>query len=133
MKTRFPRFDAWLNTAVSGIGFYYDREEVRQELYDHFEDKTLDLIRIYPKISESEAEELALARMGDAQELKEELARIHKPWVGNLWAVSVWLLFLAVFALILISLFVLKLLYDNYIRSIVLDLLGAFFELLHMR
>jgi len=133
MKNRFPRFDEWLNTAVSGIRFYYDREEVRQELYDHFEDKTLDLMRFYPQISESEAEELALARMGDAEELKDELARIHKPWVGNLWAVSVWLLFLAVFALILISLFVLKLLYDNYFRWVIYDLIGSFFDLLHMR
>jgi len=133
MKNRFPRFDEWLNTAVSGIRFYYDREEVRQELYHHFEDKTLDLMRFYPQISESEAEELALARMGDAEELKDELARIHKPWVGNLWAVSVWLLFLAVFALILISLFVLKLLYDNYFRWVIYDLIGSFFDLLHMR
>jgi len=133
MKNRFPRFDEWLNTAVSGIRFYYDREEVRQELYHHFEDKTLDLMRFYPQISESEAEELALARMGDAEELKDELARIHKPWVGNLWAVSVWLLFLAVFALILISLFVLKLLYDNYFRWAIYDLIGSFFDLLHMR
>ena len=132
MKNRFPRFEAWLTTAVSGIRFYYDREEVRQELYDHFEDKTFDLMRIYPKISESEAEELALARMGDAEELKDELARIHKPWVGNLWAVSVWLLFLAVFALSLISLFVLKLLYDNYFRWGFYDLVRAFFEMLHL-
>lgn len=122
MKNRFPRFDAWLNTAVSGIRFYYDREEVRQELYDHFVDKTLDLMRIYPKISESEAEELALARMGDAEELKDELARIHKPWIGNLWAVSVWLLFLAVVALVIIGFFVLKLVFDNYLIGMIYDL-----------
>ena len=122
MKNRFPRFDAWLNTAVSGIRFYYDREEVRQELYDHFEDKTLDLMRFYPQISESEAEELALARMGDAEEIKDELARIHKPWIGNLWAVSVWLLFLAVVALVIIGFFVLKLVFDNYLIGMIYDL-----------
>ena len=122
MKNRFPRFDAWLNTAVSGIRFYYDREEVRQELYDHFEDKTLDLMRFYPQISESEAEELALARMGDAEKLKDELARIHKPWIGNLWAVSVWLLFLAVVALVIIGFFVLKLVFDNYLIGMIYDL-----------
>ena len=122
MKNRFPRFDAWLNTAVSGIRFYYDREEVRQELYDHFEDKTLDLMRFYPQISESEAEELALARMGDAEEIKDELARIHKPWIGHLWAVSVWLLFLSVVALVIIGFFVLKLVFDNYLIGMIYDL-----------
>lgn len=115
MKSKFPHFDVWLTTAVSGIKFPYDREEVRQELADHFEDKTLDLMRVYPKLSESEAEEMALERMGDAGELKDELARIHKPWVGNLWAVSVWLLIMAVAALSVEALFVLKLIFDNYI------------------
>ena len=33
----------WLDTAVSGIRFGPDRAEVRQELLEHLEDKTLDL------------------------------------------------------------------------------------------
>jgi len=133
MTNKFPRFDAWLTTAVSGIRFPMDKEDVRRELSDHFEDKTLDLMRIFPDISPERAEELALARMGDAEELKEELARIHKPLAGHLWAVSVWLLLLGVVALILVSLFVLKLLYDNYFRWVIVDLIGSFFKLLHMR
>ena len=123
MKRKFPHFDVWLTTAVSGIKFPYDREEVRQELADHFEDKTLDLMRIYPELSEAEAEKMALERMGDAEELKEELARIHKPWVGTVWTVSVWLLFMGVFALIIISFFVLKLVFDNYLIQIIYDLI----------
>ena len=122
MKNRFPLFDVWLTTAVSGIKFPYDREEVCQELTDHFEDKTLDLRRIYPELSEAEAEKMALARMGDAEEMKEELARVHKPVAGYLWAVSVWLLFLAVAALIFIGFFVLKLVFDNYLIGMIYDL-----------
>jgi len=38
-----------------------------------------------------------------------------------------------VVALILVSLFVLKLLYDNYFRWVIVDLIGSFFKLLHMR
>ena len=122
MKNKFPRFDAWLTTAVSGIRFPMDQEDVRRELSDHFEDKTLDLMRIFPDISPERAEELALARMGDAEELKEELARIHKPFAGYLWAASVWLLFLAVMALMLIGFFVLKLVFDNYIRGFLISI-----------
>ena len=122
MKNRFPRFDAWLTTAVSGIKFPYDREEVRQELADHFEDKTFDLMRIFPDISPERAEEMALERMGDAEEMKEELARVHKPFAGYLWAVSIWMLMLAVMALIFIGFFVLKLVFDNYLIGMIYDL-----------
>lgn len=122
MKNQFPLFDVWLTTAVSGIKFPYDREEVRQELADHFEDKTYDLMRIFPDISSERAEEMALERMGDAEEMKEELARIHKPFAGYLWAVSIWLLMLAVMALIFIGFFVLKLVFDNYLIGMIYDL-----------
>ena len=122
MKNKFPRFDVWLTTAVSGIKFPYDREEVRQELADHFEDKTFDLMRIFPDISPERAEEMALERMGDAEEMKEELARVHKPFAGYLWAVSIWLLMLAVMALIFIGFFVLKLVFDNYLIGMIYDL-----------
>ena len=123
MTNKFPRFDAWLTTAVSGIRFPMDKEDVRRELSDHFEDKTLDLMRIFPDISPERAEALALARMGDAEELKEELVRIHKPFAGYLWAVSVWLLLLGVVALMFIGFFVLKLLFDNYIYGFLIRLL----------
>lgn len=78
----------WLDTAVSGIPFGPDRKAVRAELYAHMEDKTLDLARIFPGISPDEARDLALASMGDPEELKLELARIHTPWLGWLWQIS---------------------------------------------
>ena len=79
------RQDRWLNTAVSGIRFYVDRNRVRKELEGHLEDKIADLRRIFPDIPEEEAGERALAAMGDAWELKQELARVHRPWLGYLW------------------------------------------------
>lgn len=76
---------SWLSIATSGIRFWPDREAVRRELTEHIEDKTADLMRIFPDIPEEEAGERALAAMGDAWELKQELARIHRPWLGWLW------------------------------------------------
>lgn len=78
----------WLETAVSGIRFKPDRAEVRAELLAHVEDKTLDLMRIFPNIDPDEAQERALAGMGDPEELKISLAKIHRPWLGYLWQVS---------------------------------------------
>ena len=76
---------SWLSIATSGIRFWPGREAVRRELTEHIEDKTADLMRIFPDIPEEEAGERALAAMGDAWELKQELARVHRPWLGYLW------------------------------------------------
>lgn len=78
----------WLNVATSGIRFGPDRNAVRAELQEHIEDKTLDLLRIFPDMDEAAAGERALASMGDAWELKKELARVHRPWLGYLWRVT---------------------------------------------
>lgn len=76
---------SWLSIATSGIRFGPDREAVRAELMEHMEDKSADLMRIFPDIPEEEAQERALSEMGDAWELKKELARVHRPWLGWLW------------------------------------------------
>lgn len=78
----------WLNTATRGIRFRPDREAVWAELFDHFEDKIADLMRIYPDLSRREAEKMAVARMGDPEQIGKELAKFHKPWLGYLWRVS---------------------------------------------
>ncbi len=81
----------WLDTAVSGIRFGPDRKRVRQELEEHLEDRLAGLERVFPGIPEAEARDRALAGMGDPEELKTELARVHKPWWGRLWLASRWL------------------------------------------
>ena len=52
-------------------------------------------------MSRPEAGELALAQMGDPEEIGRELAKIHKPWLGYLWRFSQVLL--AVVAVVLVK------------------------------
>ena len=92
-----PDRDAWLDTAVSGIRFGPDRRAVRAELEDHIEDKLAGLRRAFPNIPGEEAQERALSAMGDPEELKTELARVHRPWLGWLWQASQWAVVLLMF------------------------------------
>lgn len=78
----------WLAAAVAGIHFEPDKLEVKVELQAHIEDKTADFQRIFPDMSREEAEERALAEMGDPEEIGRELAKVHKPWLGYLWMAS---------------------------------------------
>ena len=82
----------WLDTAVSGIRFGPDRAAVRKELDGHIEDRMADLRRIFPNIPQEEAFARALSAMGDPEELKISLARVHRPWLGWLWTASRYLL-----------------------------------------
>ena len=96
----------WLETAVSGIRFKPDRLAVRAELYAHLEDKALDLQRIFPDMDPDETRDRALSAMGDAWEVKQELARVHRPWLGYLWTASramVWAALALVLVLVLDS------------------------------
>ena len=81
-------WEQWLDRATAGIRFKPDREEVRAELSAHLEDKALDFQRIFPGLTEAEAQERAAAEMGDPVEIGKELAKIHKPWLGYLWRAS---------------------------------------------
>lgn len=92
----------WLDTAVSGIRFGPDRRAAEEELREHLEDKAADLKRIFPDIPEEEAQERALSAMGDAEEVKASLAKVHRPWLGWLWRLSQLVLALAA-ALLLLS------------------------------
>ena len=93
----------WLETAVSGIRFKPDRLAVRAELYAHLEDKALDLQRIFPDMDPDETRDRALSAMGDAEELKKELARVHRPWLGWLWTASRYLLCLVLLVNLLVG------------------------------
>ena len=81
-------WEQWLDRATAGIRFKPDREVVRAELEAHLEDKALDFQRIFPGLTEAEAQERAAAEMGDPEKIGKELARIHKPWLGYLWRAS---------------------------------------------
>lgn len=103
MENRYKSQERWLDTAVSGIRFGLDQRAVRAELEGHIEDKMADLKRIFPDIPPDEARDRALAGMGDPEELKEELARVHRPWLGWLWTVSRYLLCLVLLVNLLVS------------------------------
>jgi len=83
----------WLETATKKIRFSGDREAVYRELEGHL----LDRMERYlaQGMSETEASRAATADMGDAEEIAEELGRIHAPWWGYLWKLSRWVLVLA--------------------------------------
>ena len=89
------REERWLDTATAGIRFGPDRRAVSEELAAHLEDKTADLQRIFPDMTESEVWDRTLKEMGDPRALGKELAKIHRPWLGWLWAVSCVLLWIA--------------------------------------
>ena len=88
MKTTLGPVIEWLYKATAGIRFKPDRKAVRAELEEHLEDKTMDLRRIFPELTEEEAWERAVSEMGDPMEIGRELARLHRPWLGCLWRVS---------------------------------------------
>lgn len=90
MERDNSRQDQWLDTAVGGIRFGYDRKAVRAELGAHLEDKAADLQRIFPDMTAEEAEARAVKEMGDAAEIGRELAKLHRPWLGYLWTASRW-------------------------------------------
>ena len=90
MEGNEQAWEVWLNLAVGGIRFKPDRAAVRAELEAHLEDKKADLCRIFPDMTREEAETRAVESMGDAWQVRERLARIHKPWLGYLWVASKW-------------------------------------------
>lgn len=93
----------WLDIAVSGIRFGPDRVAVRKELDGHIEDRMADLRRIFPNIPQEEACARALSAMGDPEELKISLARVHRPWLGWLWTASRYLLCLVLLVNLLVG------------------------------
>lgn len=95
----------WLYIATRGIRFRPDRAAVRRELEAHLEDKQADLQRIFPDLSPEEAERRAVESMGDAWEVRKQLAKIHKPWLGYLWRLSQVLAVLACLWLVSFGLF----------------------------
>ncbi len=88
-------WEEWLRAATKDVRFPPDRAAVREELAAHLEDRAADLRRVFPDMTEEEARERAAGEMGDASEIGKALGKIHKPWLGWLWAASKVLLGLA--------------------------------------
>ena len=76
------KFKNWCDAAVSGIIFPPDREAVHAELLNHLYDHYDDLVD--QGIDRDTAQAMALASMGDANEIAPQLAAIHRPFWGYL-------------------------------------------------
>ena len=88
MKMERDPVGQWLDAATKAIRFGPDRRAVRSELSAHLEDKALDFQRIFPGLTQEEAQDRAAAEMGDPAEIGRELARLHKPLLGYAWLAS---------------------------------------------
>ena len=102
MKESREKTDKWLDKATAAIRFGPDRRTVRSELSAHLEDKALDFQRIFPDLTQEEAQDRAAAEMGDPEEIGKELARLHKPLLGYAWLASKVLLGVVIGAAVLL-------------------------------
>ena len=102
MKIERDPVGQWLDAATKAIRFGPDRRTVRSELSAHLEDKALDFQRIFPGLTQEEAQERAAAEMGDPEEIGRELARLHRPLLGYAWLASKVLLGLVIGAAVLL-------------------------------
>ncbi len=76
----------WLDRVCGHVKFAPDRRAIRDELSGHIEDKIEDLTAAGMDISE--AKRVAVAAMGDPDEVGVAMNRAHKPWLGRLWLFS---------------------------------------------
>ena len=76
----------WLDRATAKIRFAPERSAVRRELADHIQDRQDGYLA--RGLEMYEAEQRAVADMGDPNAIAEELGRLHAPWWGWLWKLS---------------------------------------------
>ena len=75
-------FMRWCAAATADIKYKPDRERVSEELYAHLEDRCAAMTEA--GVPEAEAVKQALAAMGSADEVAEQMAKIHRPFWGYL-------------------------------------------------
>ena len=111
-----PR-EVFLDAVLREVRFSWDRDEIRAELTAHLEDEG-EYLAERDGLTESEAEEEAVRRMGDAKALGKELNRAHNPWIGWLWIVTSVLMVAALFVYGIGALDVYKDLHAGYYRDV---------------
>ena len=84
-----PLAKSWAEDATKLIKFKDDRLRVQAELLDHIEDAKEAWIDA--GYDDYEAGKKAVANMGDAGEVANELADIYRPFWGRLWKLTKWL------------------------------------------
>ena len=88
-----PEFDLWCESAVSGIRYKPDRSKVYDELRAHLEDRCAAMQDA--GVPEAEAVKRTLTAMGSAEEVAEQMEKIHRPFWGYLLRAARWLLLIA--------------------------------------
>lgn len=78
--------ERFLEEVLTRVRFAYDRAKIREELRGHIEDR-MDYF-LETGETEEDAEAMAIARMGNPEELGNELNREHSPLLGWIWYVS---------------------------------------------
>ncbi len=78
--------DEFLGKVISYVKFSFDREDIREEINNHI----LDRIEYYEAkgYEKSQAEDLAINAMGDAEEIGTQLNKEHSPVIGWTWKVT---------------------------------------------
>ncbi len=92
----------WIRAATRPILLKKDREQAAKELEDHFEDHCSALTA--RGLSLVQAEQEALAAMGDAKETGRLLRQAYQPVLSVLWKISRWVLGGCLLLLITVSL-----------------------------
>lgn len=85
--------EQWCDDAVSYIRFPPDRPAVRQELFEHMEEKYDEYVQEGMLLAD--AERRVIKEMGDYRETGLLLQKIHKPYLGWIWRVTQWLFAIA--------------------------------------
>lgn len=76
----------WCDRVCDWIRFFPDHKAVRRELEAHMEEHYQTFLA--DGLDEQEAEDRALACMGNADEVGRELDQVHSPMLGLLWLMS---------------------------------------------
>lgn len=80
------RWNAYIGEILSFVKFRYDHKAIRRELTEHMEDLYEDLQA--EGMDAPIAEQMTMEYMGQADEIGEELNRVHSPILGWVWWIS---------------------------------------------
>ena len=73
----------YIETVLGEVKFRADHPDIRQELENHIFERSSYLRAKGMDAAEADAE--AVHRMGDPQEMGQEMNKAHNPWIGWLW------------------------------------------------
>ena len=93
----------WHDRVMAQIRFRPDHGAIRRELLAHLDDRR-DALKA-AGWSEADANERAVAAMGDPEEVGRQLNAVHKPLLGWVWKISGWLAVAAVAVVLFAVLF----------------------------